>query len=167
MIFMAPITGVCFDFQFGKCDKLTHHEKEDGELQLHLCQPCYQIRQLLVHHSCSGRHPGHSGHGHGQIAGRRIGAVGCPAQMNQLPLVQTTTSPPNNNYTIDTTSSSPSNNNTNTTFSSPSSSQTTGISTPSCQCCGVSVVSCFCVKYKHQPDAMCPCDSCTHFVRIY
>ena len=131
---------------------------EDGEFQLHICQPCYQIRQNLVHHSCAGRHPGH---GHGQSSGQHVGAVGCPLQLSQLPPVQTTTSPSNNNISNNSNKSS-----------SPSTSQTmllppTNVSTPSCQCCGVSVVSCVCVKYKHEPDPMCTCDACARFVRVY
>ena len=48
-------------------DIATHHEKDDGEQQLHKCQPCFQIRHLLVHHS---------------FGNRRIGAISCPHLMN-------------------------------------------------------------------------------------
>ena len=60
---IGPVSSICFNFQQGTCHHSSHHEKEDGEQQLHICQPCFQLRQILVHHSSGNR---------------RIGAISCP-----------------------------------------------------------------------------------------
>ena len=156
MIFMGPAKGVCFDFQFGRCSQNTHHEKQDGEMQLHICQPCFEIRQLLVHHTCSGRHPGH-GHVHGS-GDQKLGAMGCPTQIGQLKQEPTPSLPPSNNIV---------NNNNNNNI--PELRTTTSTPSPSsfCQCCEHPSSSCSCVRFKHTPDALCSCPDCARFVRIY
>ena len=48
-------------FQFNRCKQIGDcHRGPDGELQLHICQPCYQIRGEIVEHrcSCSSNHSG-------------------------------------------------------------------------------------------------------------
>ena len=80
MIFMSPVSGVCFDFQYGRCSHGTHHEIQD-ELMLHICQPCFQIRQILVHHTCARRHQDH-------VGDRKLGAVAYPYQLSQPHLNQ-------------------------------------------------------------------------------
>jgi len=77
MIFMGPSDGVCFNFQFGKCHQPSHHSTESGDLFLHICQACFQVRHHLVTHSCKGGHNGHSS--------TLVGAIGCPNGMSQAP----------------------------------------------------------------------------------
>ena len=138
MIFMSPISGVCSDFLYGRCQSPTHHEKPNGELALHICQPCYQIRQMLVHHTCSGSHPGHA------AGERRVGAVGCPKQVGQTPQpsCHTTGCPPPQQQIVESVQSK-------------------------CRHCSKDDDECTCVTYVHEPDARCPCSSCARFVRGY
>ena len=147
---MPPVLGVCFDFQFGKCNHPTHHQKSDGELELHICQPCYQVRQMLVHHSCSGQHPCHGG-GAGE---RHVGALGCPAQVSHPPPAAAQVS-----------------SSLSTTFSSPSSQTQHAVRNDMlpyyCPTCGKTCASCSCVTYPHKPDALCTCESCRLFVNHY
>ena len=70
---MAPVSGICDLFQWGKCPEPNHHKAPDGSMAIHVCQPCLQLRQ----NCCSGGHPGHS-----YLCGQKcMGAVGCPFQL--------------------------------------------------------------------------------------
>ena len=152
MIFMGPTKGVCFQFQFGNCSHSNHHEKSNGELLLHICQPCYQIRQNLVHHTCSGHHPGHSGDE------KRLGAIGCPLQVSQQQSPGCSSSAPQPSSSGPNHPSSHEQNN----IGQDESTRTVYVC-KSCQYSG----ECDCVTYRHTPDALCPCDDCARFVRIY
>ena len=73
MVYMEPVNGVCFSFQFGKCTERDHHQGESS-LALHVCQPCFLLRQNLVDHSCPGGHASHP-----QLCQqKKLGAVACP-----------------------------------------------------------------------------------------
>ena len=157
MVFMGPITGVCFDFQFGRCQEPSHHEKPDGELQLHLCQACYQIRQLLVHHTCSGKHPGHG-------TERRVGAIGCPRQVSQpSPVSNQVASSPSPPKQVQQQQFPPQQI---PQQIHPHQMQVVTNQRP-CYSCDKPLDSCTCVKFSHEPDPMCPCESCARFVRCY
>ena len=74
MVYMEPIGGICYAFQFGKCSEKDHHRGE-ACLALHICQPCFLFRQNLVDHSCAGGHPNHP-----QICQQqKFGAIACPS----------------------------------------------------------------------------------------
>ena len=54
---MSPLKGICSDFQLGSCKNSDHHRTEDGEMRLHVCQPCFQSRDMFVDHCCDGINP--------------------------------------------------------------------------------------------------------------
>ena len=158
MIFMGPTPGVCFEFQFGKCSQTSHHDKPNGDMQLHICQPCYQIRQLLVHHTCAGRHPGHHG------GERRVGAFGCPDQISPQTQSPTTSCISTPSQEVPAASSFQ--------CSSPSQQLTQFSQQQSrplflCKSCGDITDGCTCESYRHTPDALCSCADCSSFVRQY
>ena len=154
---MGPTPGVCHEFQFGKCAQSNHHEKPNGEFLLHICQPCYQIRQDLVHHTCAGRHPGHHG------GERRVGAVGCPSQVS--PEAKHTSINVSTSNNVQTTNSTPVQ--CSTPAQQPNPHRQVGDQCAPCKSCGDRMASCRCVFYTHTPDALCTCDDCARFVRQY
>ena len=86
-IFMGPAPGICHSFQFGTCSLKDHHRNQDGSLQLHVCQPCLQIRGFPVDHHCVGHHNGH-------VGGKKlVGALGCSHQLS--PPSSISSPPPN------------------------------------------------------------------------
>ena len=97
LVLMEPILGVCFAFQFGKCNESDHHRGEDS-LALHICQPCLQLRQNLVDHSCSGGHPNHSM----SCNRKKLGALACPFHLETASLLADS----NKNFKTTTPSSS-------------------------------------------------------------
>ena len=158
---MGPTPGACFDFQFGKCNQPNHHETPNGEFLLHICQPCYQIRQLLVHHSCAGRHPGHHG------GERRVGAVGCHSQLSQVsPQAQPPTTSVSTSSHIVQSTASPSVQNSIPT-QQPNSQNQVGAPCAQCKSCGDRTDTCRCETYRHTPDPLCSCSDCSRFVRQY
>ena len=77
---MPPLKGVCSAFQFGQCKHQSHHKTEDGlDMALHICQPCVQLRQNFVDHTCRGGHSNHPA----SCGLKRFGAIGCPFQTQQ------------------------------------------------------------------------------------
>ena len=51
-VIMGPIKSICFMFQFNKCQHGNSHHGEDGSLQLHVCQACYELKGSLNEHKC-------------------------------------------------------------------------------------------------------------------
>ena len=96
VVLMEPQPGICFDFQFGKCNKSDHH-REDNSLALHICQLCVIHRQNFVDHSCSGGHTGHPD----LCQNKKLGAVACPHQIQPTQIIshQETQRPNQNEFT--------------------------------------------------------------------
>ena len=78
-VLMAPIKGVCLEFQFGTCPKSEHHRGSDS-LALHICQLCVMYRQEFLDHSCSGGHSNHPV----SCGQKKFGAVACPFHIPTL-----------------------------------------------------------------------------------
>ena len=74
VVIIGPINSVCFLFQFDKCNKDGSHHTEDGSLRLHICQACYEMKGVLVEHTC------HSSPGSHQ-ATKVTGAIAFPDGM--------------------------------------------------------------------------------------
>ena len=73
VVIMGPINSVCFMFEFDKCSQNGSHHGKDGALQLYICQACYEMRGILVEHSCRGSH--------GACSNWETGAIACPEGM--------------------------------------------------------------------------------------
>ena len=138
MMIIGPVKSICFGFQQGTCNHGSHHEKDDGEHQLHVCQPCFQMRGTLVHHMSS--------------SNKRIGAIACPFVTNASPTISS----------AENGQSSPS--------ASPPLLQQQGSIAKNQERCGLCDALhsiCKCIKFKHHPEALCPCPDCAKFVRYY
>ena len=136
VIFMPPVEGVCYLFQFGQCKKTDHHKSEDGLMALHICQARLQFRQNLVDHTCSGGHPNHPV----SCGQKRLGASACPFQLSG-------------------SSSTPS---TSSSSSSSSISQTE-VSSTSMTSPPVIVQSLKDIENIHRPRFSCNCNSCADY----
>ena len=96
---MGPAPNICFLFQFGECKHEDSHRNEIGELQLHVCQPCVQLRNILVEHPPQLQHQRKKFYGaiacpHGVSGGSQsLGANEAPVVINP-PVTITTEVPP-------------------------------------------------------------------------
>ena len=135
-VFMGPAPNICFLFQFSECKHQETHRNEIGELQLHICQPCLQLRNTVVEHSSM------SSNGK-----KYVGAISCPYSVSTSSL--TSTNLPEN---VSQPFIQP------VTILPPVQPSAEII----CKMCNHS--KCTCEKYPHPPSIKCICNACDYFM---
>ena len=144
-VFMAPVKNICFMFQFNQCKQIGDcHRGPDGELQLHICQPCYQIRGEIVEHRCSSNHPGSCDSSH-----KPYGAIACPFSLT----------PSSSPQQVSSCQQSP------VPLHVPHQQKQQQQSQQGLQICQrCQSRNCKCVYYKHKPTIKCDCIDCHNFL---
>ena len=124
-----------------------------GTFQFHVCQSCYQSKNLLVEHQCRKSHPGQYPDGN-----KAYGAIACPYSIT----------PFNNSHNSNVQPSPPQmpndfsqERNTQPLASACVSSSLFNSSSQNCSHC--KNVNCKCVTYYHKPSFLCDCHQCHDF----